>query len=152
MEIRQRGFTLVELVIVVAIIGLLAAIAYPNYQNSVRKAKRSEVQAEMSEIASKLQRYKLANFHYKKTSTAAITLADIGVTGSTPTSQNAAYQYSLAFNSATAPTTWTLTATPTNGQLKGTGALMLTDAGRQCWYKDKDTFTATDVCTPWSGK
>lgn len=67
MDRLKNGFTLIELMIVVAIIGILAAIAYPSYQEYVKKTKRVEVQAELIEIASRLQRYKVTNFHYKKT-------------------------------------------------------------------------------------
>ncbi|WP_218954020.1 MULTISPECIES: type IV pilin protein [Acinetobacter] len=156
MEIKaKRGFTLLELVTVVAILGVIAAIAFPSYQNSVRKTKRAEVQAEMAEISSKLQRFKLANFHYVQSTRGGvitpINLTRVGYSSATPNSENGLYQYRLAFNANA--TEWTLTATPiTTGMQKGTGALTLNHAGQQCWYKNKDTFTATDTCLAWSDK
>ena len=55
---QNKGFTLIELMIVVAIIGILAAIAYPSYQEYVRRTKRTDAQADMMELANRLQRYK----------------------------------------------------------------------------------------------
>ena len=53
---RQKGITLLELMIVVVVVGILAAIAFPSYQNQVRQANRSAVQTEMMEIAQNFER------------------------------------------------------------------------------------------------
>ena len=58
---KVEGFTLIELMIVVTIIGILAAITYPSYQNYVRKAKRVEAQTALTELVTKLQKYKILN-------------------------------------------------------------------------------------------
>lgn len=154
MEITSKGFTLVELIIVIAIIGVVMAFAVPSYQDSVRKTKRMEAQAEMVDIAASLQKYKMANFHYVKSRSGSIVtpidLQNVGFASATPKSNNGSYQYGLSFNSTA--TEWTLTATPiVGGQLAGTGALTVDHAGQRCWYKD--TFTkGSDICLPWDGK
>jgi type IV pilus assembly protein PilE len=53
---RMGGVTLIELMIVVVVVGILAAIAYPSYQNQVRKSKRAEGKAELLETAQELER------------------------------------------------------------------------------------------------
>jgi type IV pilus assembly protein PilE len=53
---RTLGFTLIELMVSVAIVGILAAIAYPSYMNSVRKSNRADAKAELNDIAQRLQR------------------------------------------------------------------------------------------------
>lgn len=52
-----RGFTLIEMMITVAVIGILASIALPSYQDYVRKARRADAQAFMYEVASRQQHY-----------------------------------------------------------------------------------------------
>lgn len=61
---RQWGFTLIEVMIVVAIVAILASIALPAYQEHVRKGHRRAAQAEMMDIANRQQQFFLANRQY----------------------------------------------------------------------------------------
>ncbi|WP_022976110.1 type IV pilin protein [Nevskia ramosa] len=56
MRRRQRGFTLIELMVVVTVIALLAMIALPSYQNSVRKSRRTDARIALIELAQTLER------------------------------------------------------------------------------------------------
>ena len=60
----QYGFTLIELMIVIAIIGVMAAIVYPSYQQYIIKAKRADMMSEMQNIASVIESRKLAQGSY----------------------------------------------------------------------------------------
>ena len=58
---RQRGITLIELMIVVVVISILAAVAYPNYQEFVARAKRNEAKAALLRLATNQERFYLNN-------------------------------------------------------------------------------------------
>jgi type IV pilus assembly protein PilE len=55
-QLQQNGFTLIELMIAVAIVGILAAIAYPSYQDSVRKSRRADVEGVLLGLANAMER------------------------------------------------------------------------------------------------
>ena len=64
MKKYSLGFTLIELMIVVAIIAVLAAIAYPSYTQYKIRTNRADVQSEMMNIAQRLQSYYVINHNY----------------------------------------------------------------------------------------
>ncbi len=126
---KQQGFTLIELLIVIAIIGILAGIAYPSYVQYAKKAKRTDVQSEMINIAQRLESRKLANNSYLNEVAANNTIT--AIYGSSTSPQQGPALYTLAFSSLTA-STWVLTATPTGAQT-GDGIVCLNNQGQKFW-------------------
>jgi len=148
----SSGFTLIELMIVVAVIAILAAVAYPSYQDSVRRAKRIDAQSEMMSIANRLQKYKIARFSFEKANGSFVTLADVGAASQIPVSGTALYSVALSNQGMG---TWTLTATPADAQT-GDGHLVLNHRGQRCWTKGSDKNSGT-ACVPsatsnWDGR
>lgn len=61
---NARGFTLIELMIVVAIVAILAAVAVPSYQSSIRKTNRQDAREALLDFAARQEKYRLANSKY----------------------------------------------------------------------------------------
>jgi type IV pilus assembly protein PilE len=105
---KLRGFTLMELLITVAIVGILAAIALPSYLEQIRKSHRADAKSAALTVAVQMQRY-----FTERNTFAGATLGVGGVYPST-TSENGYYALSLTNLTAT---TFTLNATPAGPQV-----------------------------------
>lgn len=134
----HRGFTLIEMMVVVAVIGILAAIAYPSYQRYVQRTQRSVAQQLMMEISSRQAQHLLDARSY----TAVLsdpggadkglfpTVSPEGWTCNAATCTNGRYNITVAADNLVAPPTFTVTATAIGSQLDD-GNLTLNHLGQK---------------------
>jgi len=125
----SRGFTLVELMIVVAIVGIIASIAYPSYERYVTRSKRSDGMAALMSLANAMERYKVNNYDYGISSVTDVFAGQVPVEGGD------AYYILSAVPSGVGDTGYMLTATPT-GSMSGKKTLTLTHTGARTWGGD----------------
>jgi type IV pilus assembly protein PilE len=130
---KTRGFTLIEVMITVAIVGILATIALPTYRDHVRKSVRAEAQAYLMAVAGRQQQFLLDTRGYATTLAAVALVAPASVTSA----------YDLTLNAvAGPPPTFRIAATPkaaTDQVHERCGALAIDQAGAKtaaltsCW-------------------
>ena len=118
MDVRRRtsGLTLVEILTVFTIIGVLASIAYPSYQQYVVKANRAAAQQFLLEAASVQHQYFLANNGNGYATQSTL----VGASGllSTPSNVSSYYDITSAPTTETTSATFTITATPVTGGIQ----------------------------------
>ena len=122
---RDTGFTLVEMMVVLTIIAIVVAVAYPAYQDHIRKGRRAAAQAFLVETASRQQQYLLDARNY---AVGAGALAALNLTG--PADVSPYYTVSVDPAAPTVPPTYRLIATPVAGSTQAPdGALVLDHDG-----------------------
>ena len=142
----QRAFTLIELMVVVAIVAIVMAIAFPSYERYVVTGKRAVAQNALLQVADRQQQFFMDNKSFAANLTNLGFAANpwvVGDDGASTIAGDVDAVYSVTLTNVT-QTTWTATAAPLHGQLSrdtNCGSLSITQAGTKassgggdnCW-------------------
>jgi type IV pilus assembly protein PilE len=151
MRKKYLGFTLMDLIVAVSIVGILTAISVPTYQTYVRKANRVDMQARMLQIAASLERFRAQNFSYN-----GALLTDAFIFGGTVYPQQGQSHYTLTLTGDNADGTpnlrWELTAKATGNVQASQGVMKLNSNGERCWLSGATATTCsyTNTAQAWN--
>ena len=135
------GFSLIELMIVISIIGILAAIAYPSYQNSVQKSRRVEAKSILLEAAARQEKFFSQSYEYA--STMAVDAKGLGYSANPFITDSGFFSVAVVATPVAKPTSFTITATAQGAQVSdscdgfsitNTGVRAVTEGtNASCW-------------------
>lgn len=130
---RNAGFSLIELMVAVVIVGILAAVAIPSYNNYTVRSARLSAQTELLNLASVEEKIFLNSNAYSPNVTTAYNGTSAGGLGVT-SGNTSNGKYTLSLNITTPSQTYTLTATPVTGTTQETdGSLTISENGQRLW-------------------
>lgn len=128
---HKKGFTLIELMVVITIVGILAAVGFPAYNNYQKRARRSDAQQLMLDTANKEEQYLLNTRKYTNDFSVLVVSKD-GWNCAGTTCSNKWYTLDIDPDVPSSPPTFTITATP-QGPQAGDGVLELNNDGTKTY-------------------
>jgi type IV pilus assembly protein PilE len=142
---RGRGFSLIELLTVMAVATILIAVAVPAFNSQIRKSRRTEARTALLDLAARAERMYATTNSYINSTTSELDPSDLGYSGSWPITVGSGY-YTVSDPTSTA-TQFTFKATPTGTQTKDTecAAFEVDNTGKQSSI-DSGGSDTTDTC------
>ena len=141
---RQRGFTLIELMITVAVIAILAAIAFPSYQDSLRKSRRTDAKNALTQAMANMERYYTENNTYLTAAICGTNPLICPGSCSAGTCTSTEQNYTIALNPVPTATTFTIEAQPVAGPQYVDGKMNINQANQKFHDMNNDgTYNTT---------
>ena len=135
-----KGFSLIELMVVLAIIGILAGFAIPSYQNQMQKGRASSAQGDLMNLAARTEVYRQGNLSYNGATAA-------GVYSATSPSDASEPHFNLNVAVINNGRDYRLSAMPVPGsRAAGDGTFWYNPKGKSCWFPDNDAAGYSPTC------
>ena len=134
MDMKSHGFTLIELIIVVAIVAIVSAVALPSYNNSIAKSRRAEARGQLLEAAQFMQRFYSQNDSFSQDRAGNAVAMPSGLATVPKTAAAGAGTYSISYSATTTVATFTVQAVPRAGGPMAAdkcGSFLLDNTGRR---------------------
>ena len=153
MRTNQQGFSLIELLISIAILGVLTMMSYPSYLDYVNQGKRQKAMADIMALASSMETYKAQHYSYKGAAQAGADTGKPSIFNAwSPADQpEANKEYDLTIHALTdGGRGYELRATPVSGSsMSGDGMLFYGSTGVKAWDSNNNgSFATSEYC--WS--